>query len=106
MHTAIASPGGLTATGRVRPAAAGAAAAVLWGLAEPLDQRLLRCDYSDVAVLGKALTRGRRWRMAGFALHALNGAIFGVVYDEVRRRVRRDPRRLAIGLALCEHAAL
>ena len=52
---------------RLRSAAAGAVAATVWGLAEPLDQRLLRCDYSDVAVLGKAVTRGPGWRLAGFA---------------------------------------
>jgi len=91
---------------RFRAAAAGAAAATVWGLLEPLDQRLLRCDYSDVAVLGKGVTRGRHWRLAGFALHAANGAVFGVVFDELRRRVRVSPRRLAVGLALAEHLSL
>ena len=91
---------------RWRAAAAGAAAATVWGLLEPLDQRLLRCDYSDVAVLGKGVTRGRHWRLAGFALHAVNGAVFGVVFDELRKRVRVSPRRLAGGLALAEHLSL
>jgi hypothetical protein len=91
---------------RFRAAAAGAAAAMVWGLLEPLDQRLLRCDYSDVAVLGKGVTRGRHWRLAGFALHAVNGAVFGVVFDELRKRVRVSPRRLAVGLALAEHLSL
>ena len=89
-----------------RAAAAGAVAATAWGLAEPLDQRLLRCDYSDIALLGKAVTRGRHWQLAGFALHAANGAVFGLVYEEVRRRVRVDPRRLAVAMALAEHVAL
>ena len=91
---------------RFRAAAAGAAAATVWGLLEPLDQRLLRCDYSDIAVLGKGVTRGRHWRLAGFALHAANGAVFGVVFDELRKRVRVSPRRLAVGLALAEHLSL
>jgi hypothetical protein len=91
---------------RFRAAAAGAAAATVWGLLEPLDQRLLRCDYSDVAVLGKGVTRGRHWRLAGFALHAANGAVFGVVFDDLRKRVRVSPRRLAVGLALAEHLSL
>jgi hypothetical protein len=91
---------------RVRAAAAGAVAATVWGLVEPLDQRLLRCDYSDIAVLGKAVTRGPRWRLAGFALHALNGAVFGLVFDEVGRRVAFGPRRLAVAMALGEHAVL
>jgi hypothetical protein len=91
---------------RARAAAAGAAAATVWGLAEPLDQRLLGYDYSDVAVLGKAVTRGRHWRLAGFALHAVNGAVFGLVFEEVRRRVPAPSRRLAVGMALAEHATL
>jgi hypothetical protein len=92
--------------GRLRAAAAGAVAATAWGLAEPVDQRLLRCDYSDIALLGKAVTRGPRWRLAGFALHAANGAVFGLAYEELRRRVRVEPRRLAIAMALAEHLAL
>jgi len=96
----------MNGSGRLRAALAGAGAATVWGLAEPLDQRLLRCDYSDIALLGKAVTRGRHWRAAGFALHALNGAVFGLVYDEVRRRVPSGPRRLAIAMALAEHVAL
>ena len=91
---------------RLRAAAAGAAATIVWGLAEPLDQRLLRYDYSDIAVLGKALTRGPGWRPAGFALHAANGAVFGLVFDELRDRVPIAPRRLAVAMALAEHATL
>ena len=91
---------------RLRYMAAGAVAATAWGLQEPLDQRLFRCDYSDIAVLGKGVTRGPRWRLAGFALHAVNGALFGLAYHETRRRSSSDPRRLALGMALAEHACL
>lgn len=91
---------------RVRAATAGAAAATVWGLLEPLDRRLFRCDYSDVALLGKAVTTGRGWRVAGFAIHALNGATFGLVFEEVRRRTDADGRRLALGMAMLEHVAL
>jgi len=91
---------------RARSAAAGAAAATVWGLLEPLDQRVLGCDYSDVAVLGKAITRGRGWRLAGFAWHVANGAIFGLVFHEVSRRSKVDRRRLALAMALAEHATL
>ncbi len=90
----------------VRSAAAGAAAATAWGLAEPLDQRLLRYDYSDIAVLGKAVTRGPRWRAAGLALHAANGISFGLAFEALQRRTAIEPRRLALGLALAEHVAL
>ena len=91
---------------RLRAIGAGAAAALVWAALEPLDRRLFRHDYSDVAVLGKAFTRGPAWRPLGVALHALNGAIFGAVYYEVARRVSRDPRRLALELALLEHLTL
>ena len=94
------------ASRKLRSAAAGATAATLWGLLEPLDKRLFGCDYSDIALLGKAVTRGRRWRSAGFAIHALNGAIFGLVFDGVRWRVAIQPRRLALGMALAEHLTL
>jgi hypothetical protein len=92
--------------GRMRAALAGATAATLWGLEEPFDKWLVCCDYSDVAVLGKAVTRGAMWRRAGFGIHAANGAIFGLVFYEVRQRVSLDPRRLAFGMALAEHVAL
>jgi hypothetical protein len=93
-------------SGRLRAAGAGAAAATVWGLLEPVDQRVLRCDYSDIAVLGKGVTRGPHWRLAGFALHAANGAAFGLVFHELQRRFRVEPRRLAAAMALAEHLAL
>jgi hypothetical protein len=91
---------------RVRAGVAGAVAATVWAALEPIDQRLFRCDYSDVALLGKALTRGPGWRPIGLALHAMNGAIFGLAFYEVRRRVPGDPRRLAVAIALTEHVSL
>ena len=81
-------------------------AATVWGLQEPLDQRLFRCDYSDIAVLGKAVTRGPGWRAAGFGIHALNGAIFGLAFHELRRRARFDSRKLAVAAAVGEHLTL
>ena len=93
-------------TGRWRSAVAGSAAAVVWAVQEPFDQRLFRCDYSDVAVLGKLVTQGDRWRAAGLALHTLNGAMFGLAFREAQRKLRTDRRKLALGMALAEHAAL
>jgi hypothetical protein len=92
--------------GRARAAACGAAAATVWALQEPLDKRVFRCDYSDVVLLGKAVTRGRLWPVAGLAAHAANGAFFGLAFHEVLRRVAIPPRRLAVGMALAEHVAL
>jgi hypothetical protein len=85
---------------RAQSAAAGAFAALVWGLQEPLDQRVFGCDYSDVLFLG----RGRR--SLGFAMHMANGALFGLAFDAVRRRVDVDERRLALALAIGEHVAL
>ena len=86
--------------GSIRAAAAGAAAATVWGLLEPLDQRVFRCDYSDVELVGLGS------RPIGFVVHAANGALFGLAFDAIRRRAAMEPRRLALALALTEHAAL
>ena len=85
---------------RVRAAAAGSVAAVVWGLQEPLDQRVFGCGYSDVLFLG------RGHRSVGFVVHAANGALFGLAFDAVRRRVDVDQRKLALTLAIGEHLAL
>jgi hypothetical protein len=89
---------------RLRAAAAGAAATLVWAALEPVDRRLFRNDYSDVALLGKAFTRGRGWLPLGLAIHAVNGAVFGLVYHEAARRT--DRRHLALELALAEHLVL
>jgi hypothetical protein len=85
---------------RLRAACAGAFAATVWGLQEPLDQRVFGCSYSDVELLGHG------HRPLGYLVHAANGAVFGIAFDALRRRVNEDPRRLALGAALAEHVAL
>src|SRR5262245_11076340 len=88
-----------------RAAAAGATAALVWAAAEPLDQRIFGCDYSDTALLGKAVAR-RRWRPIGLAMHALNGAAFGLAFDVLRKRTGARPVPLAVGMAIAENTAL
>jgi len=78
----------------MRAALAGAVAATVWGLQEPFDRRLFGCDYSDVKLVG------------GLGVHALNGALFGLAFDFIRKRTSVDQRRLAVGLALAEHTVL
>ncbi|HVM15980.1 MAG TPA: hypothetical protein VM290_00160 [Gaiellaceae bacterium] len=90
----------------LRYAGAGAVAALAWAAAEPLDRRLLRHDYSDVALLGKWLTRGPLWRPAGLAWHAANGALFALGLRALERRRGVEPGRLAVPAALAEHLAL
>jgi hypothetical protein len=89
-----------------RAALAGMAAAGVWAALEPLDRRIFRNDYSDVAVLGKLVTRSRAWPLAGAAIHVANGALFGLAFAEASRHVETPPRRLALRLALIEHCAL
>ena len=91
---------------RRRSAAAGAAAALVWAALEPFDRRVFRCDYSDVALLGKAVTRSRAWPAVGLALHALNGGVFGVAFDVLRSRTEARTRPLALAAALSEHVVL
>jgi hypothetical protein len=91
---------------RLSDAAAGAVAATAWAALEPLDRRLFRCDYSDVALLGKAVTRGPGWRATGLAIHAVNGAAFGLACGSIARRFRLPPRRVALVMALAEHVGL
>jgi nitronate monooxygenase len=74
----------------------------VWAAVEPLDRRLLRHDYSDVALLGKFVTRSRAWPLAGLAAHAGNGAVFGLAYRALHRRFGTS----AVTLALAEHVAL
>ena len=88
-----------------RAAAAGATAALVWAAAEPLDRLVFRCDYSDTALLGKAVWR-RHWRTVGLAIHAANGAVFGLAFELVRRRTGARPVPLGVGMALVENTAL
>lgn len=91
---------------RSRAALAGATAAAAWAALEPIDRRLFGHDYSDVAMLGKLVTRSRLWPVAGLAVHVANGASFGVAFEELRRRTSAEPRRLALALALTENLVL
>lgn len=78
----------------------------MWALAEPLDKRVFCFPYSDVALLGKAVTRGPAWLPVGLALHAGNGALAGLLFREVDRRIGGSRRRNALAFAMVEHLAL
>jgi len=64
--------------------------------------RLLRHDYSDVALLGKWVTRSAAWPVAGVAMHTANGAVFALALQAVRRRRPVS----AVAFALAEHLTL
>ncbi len=67
-------------------ALAGAIAAGVWALQQPLDMRAFGVPYDDTELLGKAVTRGPAWRPLGVAIHLANGAAFGAAYARLARR--------------------
>ncbi len=79
------------ATRTKRGALAGAVAAGVWAAQQPLDKRVFRFPFDDVELLGKALTRGRAWRVAGTAMHLANGAAFGALYANLQPRAPALP---------------
>jgi hypothetical protein len=62
---------------------AGAAAATVWASAEPMLGRLFRTQYSDRRLLGGLTGRSPA---AGLALHLVNGALFGAVFERLGGR--------------------
>jgi hypothetical protein len=88
-----------------RGALAGAVAATVWAVQQPLDKRLFRVDYDDRDVLGLAVTRGRGARPLGMALHVGNGALFGAVYAALAPRVPLPSWTRGPAAGLLEHAA-
>lgn len=84
-----------------RGAAAGAIGAAVWAAQEPLDRRVFGVEYSDVELLGKAVTRGREWPGIGLALHLANGAAFGAAYALAKPFLPGPPvvRALLAGMA-------
>ena len=77
-----------------RGALAGVIAAGAWSAQAQLDMRAFGVDYSDEALLGKAVTRGPSWPVVGFALHLLNGAAFGAAYTNIAPRLERKLARV------------
>jgi hypothetical protein len=65
---------------------AGAGAAAVWAAVEPLASRALRTGYTDVRLLGAAVTTGRAWPLVGGAAHVANGAVFGAVFARLGGR--------------------
>ena len=88
----------------LRGAAAGAVAAGVWAAQQPLDKRVFECDYDDVEMLGKLVTRGREWPVAGVAMHLGNGALFGVLYSQLRPFVPAPPVVAGLVAGMVEHA--
>ena len=58
-------------------------AAGAWAASEPVLGRAFGTPYSDVRLLGKLVTRGGAWPIAGVVLHLANGAVFGWCFERV-----------------------
>ena len=86
-------------------AIAGSLAAAVWAAQQPLDKRAFECDYDDLEMLGKLVTRGREWPLAGLALHMGNGALFGALYSQLRPFMPGPPVLTGMVAALAEHTA-
>jgi hypothetical protein len=86
-----------------RGALAGAIAAGAWSAQSPLDMRAFGVEYSDEALLGKAVTQGPAWPIAGFALHLLVGASFGAAYANVAPRLPLPSWARGPAAAMVEH---
>ena len=84
-------------------ALAGAVAAGVWALEQPLDKLLLRCRYDDVELLGRAVRNGPGWYRLGLVLHAQNGALFGALYANVAPGLPIPPALRGPAAALAEH---
>jgi hypothetical protein len=87
----------------LQAAAAGAGAAAAWGLVEPLDRRLFRFPYSDIALLGKLVTRTGSWQRVGWVMHLANGAVAGLVFWALYEWIGGNLFWLAVAFGVVEH---
>jgi hypothetical protein len=85
-------------------AIAGSLAAAVWAAQQPLDKRVFGCEYDDVELLGKLVTRGREWPLVGLAMHMGNGALFGALYAQARPFAPAPPVAAGLAAGLAEHA--
>jgi hypothetical protein len=90
----------------LRGAIAGAAAATLMALEQPLDKRLFDSDYDEIELMGKLVTAGDEWHAVGFALHVQNGALFGAVYAQLKPFLPGPAVLRGLVAGLAENAAL
>lgn len=62
-------------------------------------------DYSDVELVGKAVTRGPEWPAVGLAIHMANGAAFGAIYSLIKPFLPGPPVARATMVAMAENFA-
>src|SRR3954453_8557771 len=98
-HAQMAATSAQTARG----ALAGAVAAGIWAAQQPLDKAVFGCDYDDVELLGKLVTRGPVWAPWVPAIHIAKGAAFGAAYANVAPRLPLPSWARGPAAALAEH---
>jgi hypothetical protein len=81
---------------------AGAVAATVWLLQQPLDKRVFGTPHDDAELLGRLTGMSRA---GGTALHVANGAAFGAVYSAVAHKLPLAPPLRGPAVALLEHLA-
>ena len=84
-------------------AIAGGLAAAAWAVQQPLDKRAFGSSFDDVELLGKIVTRGPSWPLAGAALHIQNGALFGLAYAELQPFLRGPGLARGLSVGIAEH---
>jgi hypothetical protein len=87
-------------------AAAGAIAATVWAMQEPLDMKVFGVRYSDAELLGRTLVKdGDNWRPVGTVMHAVNGIAFGAVYSLAAERLPGPGPLKGAAAGMAEHLA-
>jgi hypothetical protein len=86
----------------LRAAAAGAAGAAAWVVAEPAIRLALGSPHRELRLVGGLLAPERVWLPVGLAVHLANGAVFGIVFDRLGGR----GIRAAVIAAQVENAVL
>jgi hypothetical protein len=86
----------------LQAALAGAAAAAAWIAVEPITRRLTRGTHRELRLISGTLSGERGRDSLGWAVHLVNGAVFGVAFHRLGGRgVRR-----AVVAAQAENAVL
>lgn len=70
----------------MRAAAAGAAGAAAWVVAEPAIRRAVGSPHRELRLVGALVAPERLWLPVGLAVHLANGAAFGIVFDRLGGR--------------------
>jgi hypothetical protein len=98
---------GLSRRDALAAAGAGLGGSAAYALEMWLDLRLVRYRFNDFTLLGRPFSSNRRvWPALGAALHAVNGALVGVMFALVRGSFPGPGWARGLLFALAENAAL